>query len=74
MKRPVTQLLLVNDTLVLQGQHVDIMLATASSERYKPLGTATLLDSDECWITPAIIIGRLFCHSWEGELVCVDLR
>ena len=73
-KLPVTQLLLAGDTLVLQGQHGDITLAAASPDGYKPLGTAKLLDSDECWIAPAIINGRLFCRSWEGELVCVDLK
>ena len=74
VKLPVTQLLLAGDTLVMQGQHGDITLATATPDSYKPLGSAKVLDSDECWVAPAIINGRLFCRSWEGELACIDLK
>ena len=73
-KLPVTQLLLSGNTLIMQGKHGDISLATATADGYKPLGTIKVLDSDECLISPAIINGRLFCRSWEGELVCVDLH
>ena len=73
-KLPVTQLLLAGSTLVLQGQHGDITLAAATPDGYKPFGSAQVLDSDECWVAPAIINGRLFCRSWEGELVCIDLK
>jgi outer membrane protein assembly factor BamB len=72
-KMDATQVTLVGETLVIQCRAGDVQLAKATPAGYKPLGSAHVLDGNECW-TPAVVAGgRLFCRSWDGELAALDL-
>ena len=72
-KMDATQVTLVGGTLVIQCRAGDVQLAEATPAGYKPLGSAHVLDGNECW-TPAVVAGgRLFCRSWDGELAALDL-
>ena len=73
-KMDATQVTLVGQALVIQCRAGDIQLAEATPAGYKPLGSAHVLDGNECW-TPAVVAGgRLFCRGWDGELAALDLK
>ena len=73
-KMDATQVTLVGQTLVIQCRAGDVQLAEATPAGYKPLGSAHVLDGNECW-TPAVVAGgRLFCRGWDGELAALDLK
>ena len=66
-------LILVDDKLVIQDERGDVVIASASSDRYRELARATVLDR-RCWVQPVLANGRLFLRNNKGRIVCLDLR
>ncbi len=59
--------------LIIQGDRGELAIAEASPRRFKLLSRAKVLDG-RCWNMPVLSRGRIYCRSWEGRLVCLDVR
>ena len=58
--------------LIIQGDRGDLAVAEASPRGFKLISHARVLDG-RCWNMPVLANGRIYCRSWEGELVCLDV-
>jgi outer membrane protein assembly factor BamB len=65
-------LLAADGKLIIYGERATLALAQASSEEYKELAKATVLD-DKTWTMPTLADGRLFVRN-EKELVCLQVK
>ncbi|MGQ9591690.1 MAG: outer membrane protein assembly factor BamB family protein [Planctomycetota bacterium] len=53
----------------------ELLVARATPERFELLAQAKVLPGHQCWTSPVLSRGRLYCRSnKEGELVCLDVR
>ena len=59
--------------LLIQGDRGELAVAEASPQRFKLLSRAKVLNG-RCWNMPVLSGGRIYCRSWEGLLVCLDVR
>lgn len=50
----------------------DLVVAEASSDGYKELARARVLDGT-CWTMPVLANGRIYCRNSKGTLVCLDV-
>ena len=58
--------------IVLTAKGV-LSTAPASPKGFSPTGRAQVLEAD-CWTTPVLANGLLYCRNSKGDLVCLDLR
>ncbi len=68
-----------NGTLIAAGSHLialtekgELLIIDANPTKYTELSRTKVLES-ACWAHPTLVNGRLYCHTLEGELVCLDL-
>jgi len=66
-------LTIADGKLIVQGDRGELAIGEATPKGYRPLGTAKPLDG-RCWNMPVLANGRIYCRSFEGELVCLDVR
>jgi outer membrane protein assembly factor BamB len=72
-KRGLGSLILAEDRLLALHEDGTLQLIEATSDAYKPLAQAKVLDG-RCWSAPALANGRLFLRNAAGDLVCLDLH
>jgi outer membrane protein assembly factor BamB len=61
--------------LVQTGASGKLVLAVADPKRYQKLREATVFtEKPETYTAPVLANGRIYCRSYEGEVVCVDVR
>jgi len=65
--------LLAGDRLIVLGEKGALFVVKASSDGYKELASAKILDK-KCWAPPALANGLLYARDAFGKLVCLDLR
>jgi len=65
-------LMVANGYLILLGDTGDLVIAEASSEAYKPISRAKVLEN-RCWTVPVLTGGRIYCRDEKGHLVCLDV-
>jgi len=58
--------------IVLSDQGV-LTLVKASPQKFEELARQEVL-SGECWTTPVLANGRIYCRSSDGDLVCLDVK
>lgn len=59
--------------LILLSDRGELIIAEASSDRFKPLARAQVLGG-KCWTVPVLANGRIYCRNAKGTLVCLDVR
>ncbi len=69
-------LIAVGDKLVIQtGAAGDLVLAAASSDGYRELQRLRVFEGDGHTFTPPVLAnGRVYCRSYNGEVVCLVTR
>ncbi len=72
-KQGLGSLILAEDRLLALHEDGTLQLIEATSDAYKPLAQAKVLDG-RCWSAPALANGRLFLRNAAGDLICLDLR
>ncbi|MGA2974220.1 MAG: PQQ-binding-like beta-propeller repeat protein [Spirochaetia bacterium] len=63
--------------LILLGYDGTLHIVRATSSSYEELSAADVLQGarPRPWITPPVLCGgRIYCHSFAGDVVCVDVR
>lgn len=61
--------------LLVLSSESELIVAEATPEEFRELSRAHVLTSGgECWTTPVIVDGLVYCRSSLGELVCRDHR
>ena len=63
---------IVGDKVVVLSDAGELVVASASPDKYKELARAKVLKG-KCWSTPAYSNGRVYIRSTE-EGVCIDLK
>ncbi len=68
--------ILADGTLIALTERGELVTAEATPAKYTELGRAKLLNSrsNQCWSQPALANGLIYVKSYEGELVCVDVK
>ena len=59
--------------LIIQGDRGELAVAEAKPDGFRLISKAKVLEG-RCWNVPVLANGRIYCRSFEGELVCVDVR
>ncbi len=65
-------LMVADGKLIILSESGELCIAEASPQGYRPLARARVL-SGTCWTMPVLAGGRIYCRSYEGTLVCVDV-
>lgn len=65
--------LLADGKLLILNEDGILTVAEASTEAYRPLGSARILDGPDAWAPLALAAGRLIARDTH-RMVCVDLR
>ncbi|MGC2578224.1 MAG: PQQ-binding-like beta-propeller repeat protein [Terrimicrobiaceae bacterium] len=67
-------------TLIAAGGHLlilsergELVVAEASPTNYREAARAQVLGG-QCWVTPAVANGKIYCKNNQGTLVCLDGR
>jgi len=58
--------------LVVLSERGELVVARADPKRFEPIARAKVL-TGTCWTPPTIARGRLYCRSYEGQLVCLEV-
>jgi len=66
-------LVLADGKLIIMADGGTLAIAEASPTGYKSLASAKVL-TGKCWTAPTLSNGRVYCRSYAGNVVCVDLR
>jgi outer membrane protein assembly factor BamB len=66
-------LMMADGKLVVYSDQGRVAIAEASSERYKELSGAQVLEGRDTWAPPVLANGKLYCRSQE-DLVCLDVQ
>jgi outer membrane protein assembly factor BamB/HEAT repeat protein len=73
-KMDATQVIWADGKLVIQCRDGEVRLADATPDGYRPRGACRPLDGNDCWALPAICGGKMYCRSYEGDVVALDLK
>lgn len=65
-------LMAAGNRLIAIGDAGELVVAEASSDRFKALARAQVLGG-KCWTTPVLSHGRIYVRNAKGDLVCVDV-
>ena len=66
-------LMLADGKLIVLSDRGSLQVADATPTGYKTTAQAKVL-SGTCWTMPVLSGGRIFCRSYQGDLVCLDVR
>lgn len=61
-------------TLVIQSEDGDIILAPATPAGYREIARVKAFDARRCWVMPTVANGRIFARSPEGALAAIDIQ
>ncbi len=61
------------DRLILLSDSGELVIATASPEKFDILARHEVLDG-KCWTAPVLSENRIYCRSARGEVACVDVQ
>lgn len=67
-------LMVADGKLVILGDRGELAIADATPEGYRELCREKLWDRGLNWNMPVVVGGRIYARSFQGELVCVDVR
>jgi outer membrane protein assembly factor BamB len=59
--------------LLILTESGDLVIAEANSEAFKEISRVKALGG-QCWTSPVLANGRIYCRSGEGVIACVDVR
>jgi outer membrane protein assembly factor BamB len=65
--------LIADGKLIVLDEDGTLTMAEASTETYRPLGSAKILDGPDAWAPMALVAGRIIARD-SRRMVCVDLR
>ncbi len=65
--------LVADGKLLILDQDGTLTIAEASTEAYRPLGSAKILEGPDAWAPMALVDGRLIARD-TNRMVCLDLR
>jgi outer membrane protein assembly factor BamB len=65
-------LILADGKLIILTTEGELAIAEASPAAYRELARAQVLKG-KCWTGPVLAGGRIYCRSWQGDLVCLDV-
>lgn len=66
-------LIAADGKLLVTTERGELVIIEATPAKFTELARGTVLDG-ECWTSPALANGLLYCRNHEGALACVDLR
>ncbi len=64
---------LADGKLLVLSASGDLVIAEASADAFKQISKVKAL-SGNCWTSPVLANGRIYCRSGEGNIACVDVR
>ena len=62
-----------DDWLIIMDEKGALVVAEASPSGYKELARAKVFGS-QCWTSPVLSDGRVYCRNFSGDLVCLDVK
>ncbi len=62
------------DTLVIQSDSGEIVLAAADPKGYRPLAKIKAHDGKNSWVMPVVANGRVYAKSPSGTLAAIDVK
>jgi len=65
-------LIVANDKLIILSNKGELMVAPATTDKFKPTSTAQVLGG-KCWTAPVLANGKIYCRNARGDVVCVDV-
>lgn len=66
-------LILSDGKLIVLSDRGLLTLVKATPEKFEELARQEVL-SGECWTSPVLANGRIYCRSSEGEIVCLNVK
>jgi len=66
-------LMLADGKLIILSDRGELVIAEATPSGFKQVSRAKILNG-RCWNMPVLSGGRIYCRSFEGVLVCLDVR
>lgn len=63
----------VGTTLIVLAADGNLMLVDAKADKYNLIAKAQVIGGD-CWTTPTLSSGRIFCRSHQGDVAVVDVK
>lgn len=66
-------LIMSDGKLIVLSDQGKLSLVRATPEKFEELASQDVL-SGQCWTSPVLSNGRIYCRSSEGDLVCLDVR
>jgi outer membrane protein assembly factor BamB len=71
-----SSLIAADGKLIIQSRHGDLVIAGATPEAYRELRRMPAFEKEDptTFTAPVLANGRIYCRSYIGELVCLDLR
>lgn len=66
-------LMMADGKLIALGDAGDLVIATASPEKFEPLAKAKVLEG-RCWTVPVLSGGAIYCRNAAGDLVALEMR
>jgi len=67
-------LILSDGKLIVLSERGELIVASATPDRYTELARAQVMSGGTSWTHPVLANGYIYCRSHEGELVCLDVR
>lgn len=59
--------------LIILSDSGELIIARAGGEAYQELARAKVMGG-QCWTTPVLSGGRLYCRNTAGEIICLNLK
>jgi len=66
-------LMIAGGKLIVLSENGKLVIADASPKSFKPLAQAKVL-SGQCWTTPVLSNGKIYCRNHKGTLVCLNVK
>lgn len=62
------------DKLIILDQKGNLSVADALPAGYKEHSRASVIKKGQCWTSPVLCRGMVFCRSKQGEVACVNMK
>ena len=66
-------LIAADGKLIVLTDRGELVIVKATPEKYEELARAKVMEG-QCWISPVLANGRIYCRNHEGDLICLDVR
>ena len=67
-------LMVADGKLIVLSSKGELIIADASPGGFAEVSSARVLESGECWASPVLVNGLIYCRNSEGDIVCRDHR